>query len=44
MTDREYLQRALHTFNDGNWYGWKKEDDNGNVIPNVDRDWETSIS
>ena len=37
MTDREYLQRALHTFNDGNWYGWKKEDDNGNVIPNSDR-------
>jgi len=37
MTDKQYLQRALHTFNDGNWYGWKKEDDNGNVIPNSDR-------
>jgi hypothetical protein len=32
-----YLQRALSTFNGGNWYGWKKEDDNGNKIPNEDR-------
>ena len=31
--DRDYLQKALHTFNGGNWYGWKKEDDNGNKIP-----------
>ena len=39
MTDKEYLQRALHTFNTNtpNWYGWKKEDDNGNKIPNSDR-------
>jgi len=35
--DRDYLQDALHTFNGGNWYGWKKEDDNGNKIPNSDR-------
>jgi hypothetical protein len=35
--DKKYLQRALHTFNGGNWYGWKKEDDNGNVIPNDQR-------
>ena len=33
----DYLQRALHTFNGGNWYGWKKEDDNGNKIPNDQR-------
>ena len=33
----DYLQMALHTFNGGNWYGWKKEDDNGNNIPNEDR-------
>ena len=33
----DYLQRVLHTFNGGNWYGWKKEDDNGNIIPNEDR-------
>ena len=35
--ERDYLQEALHTFNDGNWYGWKKEDDNGNKIPNSER-------
>ena len=33
----DYLQRALQTFNNGNWYGWKKEDDNGNKIPNDQR-------
>ncbi len=38
--NRDYLQDALQTFNDTNgvnWYGWKKEDDNGNVIPNSER-------
>ena len=35
--NKDYLQRALHTFNGGNWYGWKKEDDNGNIIPNSER-------
>ena len=35
--DRDYLQEALQTFNGGNWYGWKKEDDNGNKIPNSER-------
>ena len=34
---KDYLQLALHTFNGGNWYGWKKEDENGDVIPNQDR-------
>ena len=33
----DYLQKALTTFNGGNWYGWKKEDDNGNKIPNDQR-------
>ena len=37
MTDRDYLQLALHTFNGGNWYGWKTHDDNGNKIPNSER-------
>jgi hypothetical protein len=32
-----YLQDALHTFNGGNWYGWKTHDDNGNKIPNDQR-------
>ena len=35
--DRDYLQEALHTFNGGNWYGWKKFDDNKNKIPNEHR-------
>jgi len=38
--ERDYLQEALQTFNDTNgvnWYGWKKEDDNGNKIPNSER-------
>ena len=35
--DRDYLQDALQTFNGGNWYGWKKFDDNGNKIPNEHR-------
>ena len=34
---KNYLQEALHTFNGGNWYGWKKEDSEGNVIPNDQR-------
>ena len=35
--DRDYFQEALHTFNGGNWYGWKTHDDSGNKIPNKDR-------
>ena len=37
--EKDYLQDALHSFNldKPNWYGWKKEDDNGNVIPNNQR-------
>jgi hypothetical protein len=35
--DKDYFQIALQTFNGGNWYGWKKEDDNGNKIPNDQR-------
>jgi len=35
--NKDYLQDALHTFNGGNWYGWKKFDDNGNKIPNDQR-------
>ena len=35
----DYLQKALTHFNTDKpqWYGWKKEDDNGNVIPNDQR-------
>jgi len=35
--NRDYLQEALHTFNGGNWYGWKKVDSDGNKIPNNQR-------
>jgi hypothetical protein len=35
--NKDYLQLALHTFNDGDWYGWKKEDSDGNKIPNDQR-------
>ena len=35
--ENQLFQKALHTFNGGNWYGWKKEDDNGNKIPNDQR-------
>jgi len=37
--NKDYLQEALHTFNTDtpNWYGWKKEDNNGNKIPNDQR-------
>ena len=35
--DKDYFQLALKTFNGSNWWGWKKEDDSGNKIPNADR-------
>ena len=37
--DKEYLMRALSQFNTDkpNWYNWKKEDSNGNKIPNNQR-------
>mgnify|MGYP003669392309 FL=1 len=33
----DYFQKALHTFNGGNWYGWKTHDSNGDKIPNDQR-------
>jgi len=35
--DKDYLQLALMTFNNDDWYGWKTHDDNGNKIPNSER-------
>tara|TARA_R100000231_G_scaffold45620_1_gene39280 strand:- start:79 stop:294 length:216 start_codon:yes stop_codon:yes gene_type:complete len=37
MTDKEYLSLALASMHRGQWYGWKKFDDNGNKIPNNQR-------
>ena len=34
---KKYLQEALQTFNGGDWYGWKKYDDDGKKIPNNQR-------
>ena len=34
---KDYLQKALHTFNGGNWYGWKTHDNDVNKIPNSKR-------
>ena len=33
----DYLHAPLATFNNEMWYGWKKNDDNGNKIPNDQR-------
>lgn len=42
--NRDYLQEALHTFNGGNWYGWRTHDENGTKIPNDQRMcWEHTI-
>ena len=35
--NRDYFQEALHTFNGGNWYGWKTHNNNGDKIPNDQR-------
>jgi len=37
MTDREWLSYALAQMHTGQWFGWKKEDSNGNKIPNDQR-------
>ena len=39
MSDKEYLFEAVAslTFGSGNSFGWKKEDDDGNIIPDNQR-------
>ena len=37
MTDKEYLSMALALMHEGQWFGWRKEDDSGNKIPNDQR-------
>jgi len=37
MNEQEWLNYALAQMHTGQWFGWKKEDDNGNIIPNDQR-------
>ena len=37
MNDEDYLNLALAKMHTGQWFGFKKEDDNGNKIPNDQR-------
>ena len=39
MNDKDWLQNALGEFNTDKpqWYGWRKQDDNGDDIPNNQR-------
>lgn len=37
MNEQDWLNKALALMHDGQWFGWRKEDDNGNKIPNDQR-------
>jgi len=37
MEYRQWLNIALSKMNNGEWFGWRKTNDNGNVIPNDQR-------
>ena len=37
MNDQDWLNLALAKMHSGQWFGWRKEDDNGNKIPNDQR-------
>ena len=37
MNDSDWLNLALAHIHNGQWFGWRKEDDNGNKIPNDQR-------
>ena len=37
MNETEWLNFALASMHSGQWFGWRKEDDNGNKIPNDQR-------
>jgi len=37
MNNEQWLSFALASMHFGQWYGWKKEDDDGNKIPNDQR-------
>jgi len=37
MNNQDWLNKALASMHNGQWFGWRKEDDNGNKIPNNQR-------
>ena len=37
MNEQEWLSYALAQMHSGQWFGWRKEDNNGNIIPNDQR-------
>lgn len=37
MNNEQWLSFALASMHTGQWYGWRKEDDDGNKIPNDQR-------
>ena len=37
MNEQEWLRTALAKMHIGQWFSWRKEDDNGNKIPNDQR-------
>ena len=37
MNDKDWLSTALASMHSGQWFGWRKEDENGNKIPNDQR-------
>ena len=37
MNDQDWLNKALALMHNGQWFGWRKTNDDGNVIPNDQR-------
>ncbi len=37
MNDQEWLRTALAKMHTGQWFSWRKEDEDGNIIPNDQR-------
>ena len=37
MNEQQWLNLALAKMHNDAWFGWRKEDDNGNIIPNDQR-------
>ena len=43
MNEKQWLSFALANMHTGQWFSWRKEDDNGNVIPNDQRMYYENI-